>query len=156
MNESVANPIGSGRETVEAKNRKTRFFTLWVFLIANYLYCDFLTNMETGTLKELLSGFVGPVQVTPTFLLGSAILMEIPIAMIALSRFLPYGANRLANVIAGAIMALVQTASLFVRMPPSPHYMFYSAIEIACTLFIVVDALRWKADAVPDVHGGER
>jgi hypothetical protein len=36
--------------------------------------------------------------------MGSAVLMEIPIAMILASRLLPFRANRLVNIIAGGIM----------------------------------------------------
>jgi hypothetical protein len=38
---------------------------------------------------------------------GSAVLMEIPIAMILASRLLPLRANRLANIVAGTIVTLV-------------------------------------------------
>ncbi len=36
--------------------------------------------------------------------MGSAVLMEIPIAMIVASRLLTFRANRLANIIAGALL----------------------------------------------------
>ena len=70
--------------------------------------------------------------------------MEIPIAMIILSRVLPFRANRWANIIAGAIMALVQVGTMSMGTPPTLHYLFYSAIEIACNLFIVWYAWTWR------------
>jgi hypothetical protein len=68
--------------------------------------------------------------------------MEIPIAMVLLSRMLKYRPNRWANVIAGAFMAVVQASTLFVGTT-TVYYVFFSAIEIACLLFIVWTAWRW-------------
>lgn len=70
--------------------------------------------------------------------------MEIPIAMIVLSRILKHGANRWANIVAGALMAVVQIGTLPLGTEPMLHYMFYSAIEIVCNLFIVWIAWRWR------------
>jgi len=86
---------------------------------------------------------VGNVQMNQGFLLGAAIMMEIPFIMILLSRLLKYKANRCANIIAGSIMTLVQTSSLFAGSALTLHYIFYSIIEIGCTLFIVWYALKW-------------
>ena len=40
--------------------------------------------------------------------MGSAVLMEIPIAMILACRLLPFRVNRLANIIAGGVITLVK------------------------------------------------
>ena len=77
------------------------------------------------------------------FLLGAAILMEVPIVMVLLSRILKYKANRWANLIAGLIMTLIQTATLFIGSP-TKYYLFCSIIEIATTIFIIWYALKWK------------
>lgn len=118
--------------------------TLWIFVLFNYLYCDVLSNMEAQTLNGLLTGHVAGMDITPVFMLGAAILMEIPILMVLLSRILPYRGNRWANIIAGLIMTSVQIGSLFVGTGPSLHYSFYSAIEITCTAAIVWLAWRWR------------
>lgn len=118
--------------------------TLWIFVLFNYLYCDLLSNMQASTLNDLLSGNVAGMDVNSGFLLGAAVLMEIPIAMILLSRILPFRANRWANIIAGAIMSLVQISSLFVGSGPELHYIFYSVIEISCTATIFWLALNWR------------
>jgi hypothetical protein len=68
--------------------------------------------------------------------------MEIPIAMVLLSRILNYKANRWANIIAGIIMTLVQSATLFTATPTS-YYLFCSIIEIAATIAIVWLAWKW-------------
>ncbi len=129
------------------ESMKSKLQTLWIFLMLNWLYCDILSNMEAGVLQGYLTGSVGNIQVTPTFLLGSAILMEIPIAMVLLSRVLKYRANRWANIIAGTIMAAVQLASFSFGTGPTPHYVFYSIIEVACAAFIVWSAWNWRNPA---------
>ncbi|WP_407946141.1 DUF6326 family protein [Paenibacillus athensensis] len=43
---------------------------------------------------------------TPRFLLLAAVLVEVPIAMVLLSRFLKQGIHRWANIIAGAFTIL--------------------------------------------------
>ena len=116
---------------------KVRLSTLWVFMLLNYLYCDVLGLFDPGLPKSL----------TQEALLAASFLMEIPIAMVLLSRMLKYRPNRWANAIAGALMAVVQASTLFVGTAPTVYYVFFSAIEIACLLFIVWTALRWAEPA---------
>lgn len=98
--------------------------------------------MDPDLLNQLITGDLGFVQITTTFLLGASILMEIPISMVLFSRVLKYSPNRWANVIAGTVMTLVQTASLFADTP-TPYYLFFSVIEISATAFIVYYAWTW-------------
>jgi hypothetical protein len=100
--------------------------------------------MNPEDLKQIITGTVGSIPMTEGFLLGAAIMMEIPFALILLFRFLPYRGNRWANVIAGAIMTAVQVSSLFVGSGLTLHYIFYSTIEIACTAIIVWLAWTWR------------
>ena len=130
-----------------AVDMKIKLSTLWIFAILNYLYCDVLGLTDPNVLRQLISG-TGPIQMTQGFLLGAAILMEIPIAMVLLSRVLKHKANRMANIIAGSIMSAVQISTLFVGTPTT-YYAFFSIIEIACTLFIVGYAWRWNRASLP-------
>ncbi len=127
-----------------AKDTKAKLSTLWIFLAANYIYCDVLSNMEPAVIKQLMNGAIGSIQITQGFLLIAAIMMEIPFAMIVLSRVLRYRANRWANIIAGTIMVVIQVGTMGSGTPPTPHYLFYSAIEISCNLFIVWYAWKWR------------
>lgn len=125
-------------------DRKGFLSLLWLFGMLNWLYCDVIGLTDQNILKQLLSGGVaGGPQMTPTFLLASSILMEIPIAMVVLSRLLNYRANRITNIIAATIMTLVQIASLFVGNGPTVYYKFFSVIEISCTVFIIWYAWTW-------------
>jgi hypothetical protein len=135
--------MNTNTKTIERKERKVILSTLWIFVTANYIFCDVVTLMNPEDLKQILTGTVGNVQMNQGFLLGAAIMMEIPFVMILLSRLLKYKANRWANIIAGSIMTLIQISSLFAGSALTLHYIFYSIIEIACTLFIVWYAWRW-------------
>ena len=68
--------------------------------------------------------------------------MEIPIAMVLLSKILPKNINCWANIIAGAIKTIVMIATLFMGII-TMYYLFFAVIEIATTIFIVVYALKW-------------
>jgi len=125
------------------KDVKATLSTLWLFATLNYIYCDVVTLMDPVYLRKLLAtGEVGSIRITQGFLLGASVLVEIPIAMVLLSRILKYRANRWANIIAGTVMTVVQILSLFVGTS-TIYYEFFSAIEIACTALIVWYAWRW-------------
>jgi len=126
-----------------AMDRKVLISTLWIFAALNYLYCDVVSLMDSELLKQYLSGKVNGMVFTQGFLLGATILVEIPIAMVLLSRVLNYKLNRWANIIAGAIMTPVQAASLFAGKP-AMYYVFCSVLEIAATGMIVWFAWNWR------------
>jgi len=119
------------------QDMRTRLSTLWVFMLLNFLYCDVLGLFDPGMPKNL----------TQEALLAASFLMEIPIAMVLVSRALKYRPNRWANIISGAFMALVQVSTLFVGTV-TLYYVFFSAIEIACLLFIVWCAWSWAEPAL--------
>ena len=109
-------------------DRKVLLSTIWIFAALNYLYCDVVSLMNSELLRQYLTGTVDGMEFTQGFLLGAAILVEIPIAMVLLSRVLKYRVNRWANIIAAVIMTLVQTASLFAGTP-AMYYVFFSVLE---------------------------
>jgi hypothetical protein len=137
------------KNAAEMKDMKVILSTLWIFVTVNYLYCDVMALMDPPLLKQVITGFAGGFQITQGFLVGAAILMEIPMAMIFLSRVLKSRVNRWANITAGTIMTAVQIASLFTGIP-TLYYIFFSIIEIACTSFIVWYA--WKRPKPEDIH----
>jgi hypothetical protein len=123
---------------------KSKLSTLWVVATLNYLYCDVVTLMDPNLLKQFMAGNIGGVPVSQGFLLGAGVLVEIPIAMVLLSRILSSRPNRWANIIAGTAMTAVQLLSLLVKVP-APYYLFFSIIEIACTSAIVWYAASRRA-----------
>jgi len=126
-------------------NPRLLFSILWVFYSLNFMYADTLSNLEPGVLNMHLTGYTadGTVKITEGFLLGTAVMFEIPFLMIVLSWVLKYRANRLVNIIAASLFILAQIGSLFMGVP-SPAYLFYTVIEITGLLFIIVNALKWR------------
>jgi hypothetical protein len=123
---------------------KSKLSTLWVVATLNYLYCDVVTLMDPNLLKQFMAGNIGGVPVSQGFLLGAGVLVEIPIAMVLLSRILSSRPNRWANIIAGTAMTAVQLLSLLVKVP-ALYYLFFSIVEIACTSAIVWYAASRRA-----------
>ena len=138
--------LGTGSARRDAHNVRVTLSTLWVVAMFNYLYADVVTLMNPSQLKMMMTGSVGPLQITQGFLLGAAILMETAIAMALLSRVLPYRANRVVNIAAGALHTAAVLSSMFVGTP-APHSIFFATVEVGLTLFIIWYAWRWKEQA---------
>ncbi len=125
---------------------KERLSLLWIFALLNYLYADVVALFAIVGSPNLADA----PHLPPWALLGSAVLMEIPIAMIVACRLLPFRANRLANIIAGAILTLVNGFLTFVpplvgaRTPALPEYLFFATIETVCTSVIIWQAWTWS------------
>jgi len=110
---------------------------LWIFYVLNIAYGDI------GTLYY--SVFINPtplVHYTQVFLLGAAVLVEIPMVMILLSRMLNYRPNRFANIVVGVVLTGVELASLFVGTP-TLAYAFIGVISVATSAYIVFYAWKW-------------
>ena len=119
---------------------RARFSTMWIFVMLNMIFADIFSFMHPGVLKQIMSGYAEQIQITPEFLLAAAILTEIPIAMVLLSRVLAHRPNRIANLIAAVItiVYVIGGASM------TPTYIFFATIEIACMLSIIWFAWRWR------------
>jgi len=119
------------------KDMRVRLSTLWIFAVLNYIYADvftqFFSSEAQNTATTMSSGTI----------LAFAILMETSIAMVLLSRFVNYGANRWLNVAIGILHTGAVAWSLF-QGTPEPFYLMFASIEILCTLFIIINALRWR------------
>ena len=59
--------MNSISKTAEKKDMKAIFSTIWIFATLNYLYCDVLGFFDAGTLKGLLEGYAGSIQITQGF-----------------------------------------------------------------------------------------
>src|SRR5579864_2682010 len=126
---------------------KERLSLLWLFALLNYLYADVIALFD-------IVGSRNSFEPLPQWaLMASAVLMEIPIAMILASRLLAFRANRLANIIAGAIVTLVNGFLTFIpplvgwgRPPALPEYLFFATIETVATTAIIWQAWTWTRD----------
>ena len=131
---------------MRAQRDEGRLSLLWIFALLNYLYADVVALFAIVGSRNPF----GPLP--PWALMGSAVLMEIPIAMIPACRLLPFRANRLANIIAGGVMTLTNAFLTFVlpltngafRDPVYPAYVFVATIETVCTSVIIWQAWTWS------------
>jgi hypothetical protein len=64
---------------------KARISLLWVSATLCYLYGDVIGFYSPGGLQRILDGKLGDWTVTPTWLLGVAVLMSMPAVMVALT-----------------------------------------------------------------------
>jgi Sec-independent protein secretion pathway component TatC len=125
-------------EQATKMDMKVKLSTLWIFVMINMVFADIVGFMNPGALEKIMTGSVG-LEITQGLLLVFSILLEIPIAMIVLSRVLRYRANRLANIAAGVITIL------FVIGGGSTYlsYMFFATMEVGCMLLIIWYAWNW-------------
>jgi len=125
---------------------KVLLSTLWIVVMINMLKADILSLYIPGVLDEMAK-FAGETPITQ-LMLGGAIMMEISIAMIFLSRVLKYRVNRWANI----IVSVITIAFVVGGGSTYPHYIFIATIEVVCMLLILWFAWKWSvspADA-PD------
>ena len=127
-------------------DRKNLFPFLWIFLTANYIYCDVFILHDARYLEAFLTGDVGGMKITENFLLVYSVIMQIPMIMIVLSRFLTSKLNKYFNIIAGIITTSNQIFT--VAMGGSTIYFkFFSFFEIGTGLLIIYLAITWKLEA---------
>lgn len=130
-------------------DRRPVLSALWIFATLNYVYADvfnlyFGPVLQKEVTKQLLEGHIGSIQITEGFVLFFAVVIETAIAMVLLSRVLPYRFNRWANI----GVAVLQTASVafsLIGARPTLYYAFFAVIEIACTVFILWYAWTWPS-----------
>ncbi len=115
--------------------RQSRLSTLWIFVLLNVLFRDVHELFRPGFLQEIMAGTV-----SEELLLLAGVLLEIPIAMVVLSRVLRYRLNRWANVIAG----VATIAFVLSNGANDLDDVFFLAVEIVALLAIVWYAWTWS------------
>jgi hypothetical protein len=133
---------------------RVRLSVLWLFATLNYIYADVFFCIDVLGSK---TGGPGVLHFSPGAWLGIAILMEIPMAMIPLSRVLKPTANRWANIVAGIIETAAVLLTSFILpilklTETSSYYLFFGAIEVVCTSLIVWYAWRWQRETAPQME----
>ncbi len=123
--------------------RKSLLSTLWIFVLLNMIYADILGTLRPGYVEELnqLSQIL-----TGSTVLLFAVLMEVAIAMVVLSRILNYKANRWAHFVAVPLTILwVVVPSLVPSLGDSTplSYVFFATVEVATMLVIFGYIWKW-------------
>lgn len=128
--------------SVPTKTIDTRVLlsTLWIVVMINMLKADILSLYIPGSAEEVVQTAADTSTPIPQLMLGGAVMMEISILMIILSRVLPYGVNRWANIIASliAIVFVIGGGATY------PHYVFIATVEVICLLLIIWKAWQWR------------
>jgi hypothetical protein len=121
---------------------KVLFSTLWIVVMINMAYADILSLHIPGVFDEVAKTSVSTGTPIPQLMLGGAIMMEIPVAMIILARILKYGVNRWVNILVG----IFTIAYIWGGMAAYPHYIFIATVETLCLLLIIGFAWTWRND----------
>jgi hypothetical protein len=117
--------------------------TLWIFVLINMIYADIIGMLRPGYL-EMLDCY--SKELDKVTVLVFSVLMEVPIAMIVLSRLLPTRYNRIAHVIAVPVTVIYV---IFGGLTDPPYsYIFFAAIEIFTMIVIAWMALRYKPTSI--------
>jgi len=127
------------KKTTEKIDTKVLLSTLWIVVMINMLKADILSLFIPGATDELAKTSVSTGTPIPQLMLGGAIMMEISIVMIVLSRVLKYKVNRWTNIIT-SIITIVFVVGGGVSYP---HYIFVATVEVICLLSIIWFAWKW-------------
>ncbi|GAA3835383.1 hypothetical protein GCM10022226_66180 [Sphaerisporangium flaviroseum] len=119
--------------------------TLWIVVLFNMIYADILGFLNPEFLRGLMTGYAEGVRVTQQLLVASAVMVEVPILMVVLSRTLKPTVNRWVNFVAIALTA----AFVIGGGSTSPHYLVLAAMELVCLALILRLAWRWREETPP-------
>ena len=121
--------------TTPAKKFDTKVLlsTLWIMVMINMLKADILSLNIPGATEEVAKTATSAGASIPQLMLIGAIMGQLGIAMIILSRVLKHGINRWANIVVG----IVTIAYIWGGMASYPHYIFIATVETLCLLLIV-------------------
>jgi hypothetical protein len=126
---------------------KVLLSTLWIVVMINMLKADILSLYIPGSAEELAQTAASTGTPIAQLMLGGAIMMEVSIVMIILSRVLKPSLNRWANILASAITIVFVVGGGI----SYPHYILIAAVEVIGLLLIIWFAWRWPTSEVqPD------
>ena len=119
---------------------KVLLSTLWIVVMINMLKADILSLYIPGAAEELSRTSANAGASIPQLMLIGAVMGQLGIAMIVLSRVLKYGINRWTNIVVG----IVTIAYIWGGMATYPHYIFIAMVETLCLLLIIGFAWTWR------------
>lgn len=115
---------------------KVRLSTLWILVMFNMIFADIFSIMVELVNKDTLQ-IPGDVKIVMAI---AAIVTNIPIFMIFLSRMLKPKLNKITNIVAGVLTLIyVIGGGDF-----APHYIIIASIETALLIAIIIYAWKWK------------
>lgn len=121
---------------IESKiDMKVILSTLWILVVLNMIFADIFSIMVELVNKNTIN-IPGNVKIVMAI---AAVITNIPIIMIYLSRVLPYKSNRPVNIIAGIITIIYVTGGGDL----TPHYIIVASVEVLFLLMIIVKSWKW-------------
>lgn len=123
---------------------KANLSTLWMFYLFNTIFRDIHEFIEPGFIEQVMTGTFNGMQITENLLLFGGFVASVPISMVLLSRLLPYGANRWANIVAALITLAFEINNGTTDLDDTLHMI----LKIAALLFIMWSAWRWRNPAL--------
>ncbi|MFC1481729.1 DUF6326 family protein [Candidatus Neomarinimicrobiota bacterium] len=136
--QTFASPIDLNIER-QVKNDivQSKLSTLWTYVTLNMILADVLSLYIPEAVDEYTEFADGNES---DLMLGGAIMYQIPISMVLLSKVLPYKANRMANIIAAGLM----TAAVVGGGSTDPHYLVCASAEVVGLALIARKAWKWQ------------
>ncbi|MCC6602206.1 MAG: hypothetical protein IT327_03290 [Anaerolineae bacterium] len=128
--------------TTSAKKIDTKVLlsTLWMVVMINMLKADILSLFIPGAANEVVKTAATAGASIPQLMLVGAVMGQLGIAMIVLSRVLRYRINRWANI----VVAIATLAYIWGGMASYPRYIFIAIVESLGLLLIVWFAWTWR------------
>ena len=133
----TSNAVAEIGKVSKKLDKKVLLSTLWIVVMINMLKADILSLYIPGAADEVAKT-AGETPIA-TLMLGGAIMMEISIMMILLSRVLKYRVNRWVNI----ITSVITIAFVVGGGSSDPHYIFIATVEVVCLLLIIWNAWKW-------------
>ena len=130
----------SKMNSIKKFDTKVLLSTLWIAVMINMLKADILSLNIPGAAEEVARTSASAGASIPQLMLAGAVMGQIGIAMIVLSRVLKYGINRWVNI----IVSIVIIAYIWGGMASYPHYIFIASVETICLLLIIGFAWTWR------------
>jgi len=132
--------MNTSRKTTGKIDTKVLLSTLWIVVMINMLKADILSLNIPGSVEEVAKTSASAGASIPQLMLVAAIMGQLAIAMIILSRVLKHGINRWVNIVVG----IITIAYIWGGMASYPHYIFIASVETFCLLLIVWFAWTWR------------
>ncbi len=132
--------MNASNKLFQVQDKKIMLSTLWIVIMINMLKADILSLFIPGSAEEVAKTAASAGASIPQLMLGAAIMGNLAIAMIILSRVLKYGLNRWVNI----VVSIGTIAYIWGGMASYPHYLFIAGVETICLLLIVWFAWSWR------------
>ena len=115
---------------------------LWVYVLLNTLFRDIHEFFRDGFIEEVISGRVNGTELT---MVTAALVLQLPLSMVVLSRILPRHVNRLANI----AISVLTGASVVGTWPKDADDIAFAVFATIGLLAIIAYSWTWQPRPVP-------